>query len=184
MTDRAASVPTDIADIIGDSVGSQQRFLPSQRHPPRSIPPPPHHVRNNIPAPPHFPPPPPPPPPGPAAGPLTRRRPPVRPFPSTQSVVRARNPGGDPAGSFLADNNSIEQFDVLGGGVFRDPPQDFIVEQQRPAPPSFHHRPHTPPTVRGPPVYEPTPRPVFSPYFDDDFFSNFRDFADVNRLRN
>lgn len=208
---RSSKQPTDIADIIADSVGEEQRFNPTF-HP------------NN--------------------GPYGRvpSSAPVSPAPVSASSFRARRPssvGSSPVNKnrqnqrspyvadqfteFVDGENGLlgsGNFDVLGGGVFRD-----TVEYQRPyvtaqpqyfppsspAPPQDTFRPHQPffPSVQqSPPIgdhfgnYVPPLKPSVhqqqappshnnnygnvpnfpSSFFnDDDFFSNFRDFADVNQ---
>lgn len=189
-TKRTNKQPTDIADIIADSTGAEQRFTPTF-HP------------NN--------------------GPYGR-------YPSPQvnapapAPARSRRPNSQPVGptgtrqaqrvqfnnqfEFVDDNSLLGSgnFDVLGGGVFRDttdyrpyintnaqyyppsppaqdtfrPNQQFYPLGQPPSQQLGNFGPQQPPIPQQqPPAYNVPSYPTS--FFDDDFFSNFRDFADVNQ---
>lgn len=177
-------LPTDIQDIIADakssdvdSVGAEQRFSPT-----------------------FF----------PTNGPYGR-------YPAPQPAVptgRARRPVGPPAPvpqknrylerspysdqlDFVDDNSLLGSgnFDVLGGGYFRDA-GDYRPSYNSYYAPTAPVAPYNPPSRPYYPVQNPSPpafqfRPIPAPpqqnenyptsFFDDDFFSNFRDFADVNQ---
>lgn len=208
--------PTDIADIIADSVGEEQRFSPS-------------FLPNS----------------GPYGGRLTPTVAPVSPPPPGPASFRSRRPSS--VGSFSTKSNRQNQrtpyvadnfnefvdgensllgsgnFDVLGGGVFRDTndyqrpyvnsqpqyfppssptPSPVIQDTYRPHQPFFPSNYPSPPPQIGdqfgafvPPIkqsinnnpgsvnnnYGNIPNFPSSFFNDDDFFSNFRDFADVNQ---
>ena len=212
-SDKHHHQPTDIADIIADSVGEEQRFSPSF-HP------------NS----------------GPYGGRITPTVAPVSPTQPSSTSFRSRRPSlfsstknnrQNQRTPFVADNfnefvdgeNSLlgsGNFDVLGGGVFRDtidyqrpyvnnpPPQYFPPGSPSPPPiiqseifrtpqqPFFPSNHPSPPPVGDqfgafiPPIktsinnnnnnkYANIPNFPSSFFNDDDFFSNFRDFADVNQ---
>lgn len=191
---RSGKEPTDIADIIADSAGSEQRFNPTF-HP------------NNGPYG-RF--------PAPSIPPATNGRT-RRPTTPAAAAAAAAGPSGNNrqaqrtpyANQFeFVDDNSLlgsGNFDVLGGGVFRDttdyrpyinsnaaqfyPPSPPTQDTFRPnqqfyplgQPPSQQLGNFAPQPIQQnqPPAYNTPSYPTS--FFDDDFFSNFRDFADVNQ---
>lgn len=193
-------LPTDIQDIIADvtstkdvdSVGQEQRLSPA-----------------------FF----------PTNGPYGRFPAPA-PVPQQPPVPtgRSRRPAGPPAVAqknrnvqrspyadqldFVDDNSLLGSgnFDVLGGGFFRDPGEyrplygNYYAPATPYAPPTrpssgffpAHQLgpPSSPPSFQFHPIPAPPPPPqqqhhhngnYQTSFFDDDFFSNFRDFADVNQ---
>lgn len=195
----ARKLPTDIQDIIGDvtssdvdSIGQEQRFSPAFF--------PTNGPYGRFPA------------PQPAA-PTGRARRPVGPAAVAQkSRNLLRSPYSDQL-DFVDDNSLLGSgnFDVLGGGFFRDPgeyrplynnyyspsPAGPYVPPSRPSS-GFFPAHQVPPQQLAPPAsfqFHPIPAPPSPPpqqqhnnndnyqtsFFDDDFFSNFRDFADVNQ---
>lgn len=197
--------PTDIADIIGDLTGSEQRFTPSFEFTPSQGP----YGRNFR-------------PPAIIPPPQINARRPINSAPSFSAAISNNNNLNNnnlnhnrplqrtPLKSqfeFVDDNSILGSghFDILTGGVFReggDSPKYnnnyFSVpnnlRQLAPNSSPFAQQPALPPTNNHPPslysqqqhhnnnpppsTYNPFPNSFFG---DDDFFSNFRDFADVNQ---
>lgn len=185
-------LPTDIADIISDSVGSEQRFNPSfypNNGPYGQYAP---YTSTNSPLPP-----------------ARSRRPSLTSIGAGPSYKNRPNNNRQqyPSQVEFVDDNSLlgsGNFDVLGGGVFRDgnnykpytnnynqqyyppsPPAPETYHPQQPyySPPSQqlgHFAPQQSPIQHQSPINYNEPNYPTS-FFDDDFFSNFRDFADVNQ---
>ncbi|XP_059351708.1 uncharacterized protein LOC130689569 isoform X2 [Daphnia carinata] len=213
---RSSKQPTDIADIIADSVGEEQRFNPTFH--PNNGP----YGRAPAPAPAN-------PPSVPTSSFRSRRPSSVGSSPSNKNRQNQRSPYvADQFNEFVDGENGLlgsGNFDVLGGGVFRDTvdyQRPYVSSQPQyyppssPAPPLQHdtfrpHQPFFPSVQQSPPIgdqfgnFVPPLKPSLhqqqgphnnnnnnnnygnvptfpSSFFnDDDFFSNFRDFADVNQ---
>ena len=188
---RSSRQPTDIADIIADSVGAEQRYNPVFH--PNSGP------YGRFPSPPANP------------VPSGRSRRPSSIGHSSGNRNLQRSPYTSQF-EFVDDNSLLGSgnFDVLGGGVFREsgdynrpysnnnnnnnyyppappahdnfrPHQQFYPLEQPPSQQLGNFGPQQPP-AQHPPSNNNYNVPSYpTSFFDDDFFSNFRDFADVNQ---
>ena len=193
--------PTDIADIIDDLIVSEQRFSPSFEFTPNQGPYGPQGPQGRYFRPPAV-------IPAPQVNP---RRPLAAIAPTLPNNNRPQYQQRTPLKpqfEFVDDNSILGsgQFDILTGGVYRDQSNDLQkfnnnyfttpnnLRQLTPGSSPFTQQPTLPPSNQSPSIYSQqqnhhhnnNPPSNFNPFLnsffgDDDFFSNFRDFADVNQ---